>query len=137
MKQLLTWSILLGKYWEVLIFSHLPTNISSQNYHLLWLWINSEHNLIQHHINTKQQIWPWADYSVGIYVREFTSIETSAIIKRAWKNGDGSVIYFFAPNAHALFTIYLHLCLKHYTRHVLDPCLRPMRIYVMRITCIL
>jgi len=43
----------------------------------------------------------------------------------------------FAPTAHVLFTTYLHLCLKHYTRHVLDPSLRRMWINVMHITCIL
>ena len=32
----------------------------------------------------------------------------------------------FAPTAHALFTMYLHLCFKQYTRHVLDPWFRRM-----------
>jgi hypothetical protein len=42
----------------------------------------------------------------------------------------------FAPTAHILFTTYLHLCFKHYTRHVLHSWLRHTWIYAMRITCI-
>ena len=37
-------------------------------------------------------------------VRVFTSIKTSSITKRVWKNGDGSMIYFCTCTVYYVFT---------------------------------